>query len=68
MWGLIIILVIVIVIGVGGFFLFRYIADRVSDVVDDIIPDPEDIIDGILPFGEIGKNNEEFWDDEPKEI
>ena len=63
MWGIIIILVIVIVIGVGGFFLFRYIADRVSDVVD-IIPTPDDI----LPFGEIGKNNEEFWDDEPKEI
>ena len=63
MWGIVIILVIVIVIGVGGFFLFRYIADRVSDVVDDI-PTPDDI----FPFEEIGKNNNNFWDEEPKEI
>lgn len=62
MWGIIIVLVLIIAIGVGAFFLFRYLADQTSEIIPDI-PGPDDI----LPFEEIGKNDE-FWDDEPKEI
>lgn len=64
MIGWIIFLVVLIALGVGIYFLVKFISDQVTGVVDDIIPDIGDglIPDIGLPFNEVKRERPEDVD------